>query len=255
MTDIYRDGTYVKNNPSLHEEDSEYKVRYIRALLERLRFESDPIRVLDIGGGAGIVAAQVCRYLSAGGARVECHAFDLSPDMLAAQRRNNPYLSLATSNFDQIKAFPGYDLALLIDVIEHIPENGRMADEVDRLSRYVLYNIPTERNLLDWLRNIYTGGRYYPLQTASLGHVHFFSAATARRFVASHHRLRYWLFPDFSGHVLRAPHPDYVWQRENRLRRAELSLSRFVYRYLKPIAPYLIQGSLFILADGRGRQG
>ena len=48
MTDIYQDGTYIDNNPSLHREDSEYKSRYIRTLLEGLRFDGSPIRVLDM---------------------------------------------------------------------------------------------------------------------------------------------------------------------------------------------------------------
>ena len=255
MTDIYQDGTYIDNNPSLHREDSEYKSRYIRTLLEGLRFDGSPIRVLDIGGGAGIVAARVCQFLSAGGVRVDCHAFDLSQEMLAVQRANNPHITLATSDFEQIRSSGGYDLALLIDVIEHIPDNAKVADDVDTLARFVLYNIPTERNLLDWLRNIYLGGRYYPLQTASLGHVHFFSAREARAFVAAHHRVLRWVFPDFCGHLFTSPHPDYVQQRGNRLRRMELLLSRMIYKYLRPIAPWLIQGSLFVLAESRWRNG
>jgi SAM-dependent methyltransferase len=249
---IYSDGTYVAANPTLHAEDSEYKFRYIRGLLEGLRFDRDPIRVLDIGGGAGLVAAQVCEWLATKGARVECSAFDLSPEMLAVQRRNNPRIAVATSDFEEIRKTGAYDVALLIDVIEHIPDNGRRADEVDSLSRYIVYNIPTERNLLDRLRNLYMQGRYYAAQTASLGHLHFFSATSAKRFVGAHHRLLRWVFPDFCGHLLDSPHPDYTRQRANRLRRAELVFSRLIYRYLRPIAPYLIQGSLFILAEGRG---
>lgn len=254
MTNIYQDGTYLENNPSLHVEDSEYKFFYIRSLLQGLSLVGEPIRVLDIGGGAGIVAAQVCRFLSEKGAQVECHAFDLSADMLEKQRVNNPFVTLATSDFEQIRSCGKYHLSLLIDVIEHIPDNASVADEVNRLSQYVLYNIPTERNLLDWLRNIYMSGRYYELQTASLGHVHFFSASAAKHFVRTHHRMLRHVFPDFSGHMLYSPYPDYVKQRANRLRRAEFIFSRFVYKYLRWLAPRLIQGSLFILAESRTRQ-
>lgn len=251
MSDIYQDGTYLQNNPSLHEEDSEYKFRYIRTLLHDLSFVGGPVRVLDIGGGVGVIAAQVCRFLSAGGIRVECHAFDLSEDMLTKQKANNPFITLGTSDFEQIRNNGKYHLALLIDVIEHIPDNVSFADEVNRLSQYVLYNIPIERNLLDWLRNIYMSGRYYALQTASLGHVHFFSASSAQRFVRTHHRMLRSIFPDFSGHMLDSPHPGYVKQRANRLRRAELNFSRFAYRRINWLAPWLIQGSLFILAESR----
>jgi hypothetical protein len=251
MTDIYRDGTYLENNPSLHEEDSEYKFHYMRQLLKGLCFAGEPIRVLDIGGGAGIIGAQVCQLLAAGGIRVECHAFDLSAEMLARQKVNNPFLTLVTSDFEQIRNSGKYHLTLLIDVIEHIPDSVSLAGEVNQISQYVLYNIPTEQNLLDWLRNKYLSGQYYESQTASIGHIHFFSASSAKRFVQEHHQILETIFADFSGHLLDSPHPDYVKQRNNRLRLAELRFSRFIYRRLNWLAPWLIQGSLFILAESK----
>lgn len=254
MTNIYQDGTYLEKNPSLHEEDSEYKFSYIRKLLLDVRPEGERFRVLDIGGGAGLVAAQVCQFLSTKGVPVECHAFDLSTDMLAKQKANNPFVTLATSDFKEIKNCGAYDLALLIDVIEHIPDNDSIADEVDRLSSYVIYNIPIEYNLLDWLRNIYLSGRYYASQTASIGHVHFFSVSSAKKFIRAHHRMLRYSFPDFSGHLLDSHHPDYVKQRANSLRRAELRFSRFVYKWFNWLAPWLIQGSLFVLAERSTRK-
>mgnify|MGYP000261650339 CR=1 FL=1 len=253
MSNIYQDGTYIQNNPSLHEEDSEYKLGYICTLLEELCFEGESVRVLDVGGGSGVLAAQVCRFLAARGVLVECYAFDLSEDMLARQKANNPFMVLATSDFELIRNRGEYHCALLIDVIEHIPDNDSFADEVNYLSKYVLYNIPIERNLLDWLRNVYMCGQYYVLQTISLGHVHFFSVSSAKRFVRAHHWLLRSIFADFSGHMLDSPHPDHVRQRGGRLRRAELNFSRFVYRRINWLAPWLIQGSLFILAKSRTR--
>jgi SAM-dependent methyltransferase len=251
MTNIYRDGTYIENNPSLHEEDSYYKFRYLRVLLNELQLENESLRILDIGGGAGVVAAKVCQFLSEKVVHVECHAFDLSEEMLARQKANNPFLTLATSDFEQIRHRGMYNLTLLIDVIEHIPENASVAEQVSEISQYVLYNIPTEKNLFDWLRNLYFSGRYYETQAATIGHIHFFSPASAKRFVRNYHRVLGIIFPDFSGHVLESPHPDYVKQRASRLRLAELRCSRFIYRRLNWLAPWLIQGSLFILAESK----
>ena len=249
---IYRDGTYLSNNPTLHGEDSDYKFAYIRQLLSRCAFAGPSVHILDVGGGCGGIAALVCEQLAQQGLQVECHAFDLSPAMLEQQRVNNPYNTLATSDFAQIRE-QRYDLALLIDVIEHIPDNGPLADVVDHISRHVIYNIPIERNLFDWLRNLYMKRRYYALQNESLGHVHFYSYGGAKRFVRAHHRLVDWIFPDYHRHLLESDFPDYVVQRMNRLRGLELLVSRLIYRFLKPLAPWLIQGSLFILADSRGR--
>jgi SAM-dependent methyltransferase len=249
---IYRDGTYLRNNPTLHGEDSEYKFAYIQQLLARCAFAGPSVRVLDIGGGSGGIAALVCQHLVNQGLQVECHAFDLSPEMLAQQRANNPYNTLATSDFGQIRK-QRYDLALLIDVIEHIPDNGPVADDVDQIAQHIIYNIPIERNLVDWLRNLYMKRRYYALQTESLGHVHFYSYGGAKRFVRAHHRPIDWIFPDYPSHLLESDFPDYVAQRTNRLRGLELSISRLIYRFLKPLSPWLIQGSLFTLAESKVR--
>lgn len=254
MSDIYRDGSYIALNPSLHEEDSDYKFKYISSLLREIRFGTAPIRVLDIGGGAGVIAAKVCHELAGGRpGRVECHALDLSPEALALQRKNNPYCTLATSDSAEIEAVGSYDLALLIDVIEHIPDNAATASMVDRISRHAIYNIPTEINLVDLLRNAYMRGRYYPGQEASLGHVHFYSATGAKRFVRTHHRrLHRAIFPDFAAHSIESPAPNYVRQRANRLMLLELKISRLIAAYLRPLAPHIVQGSLFMRVECRG---
>ena len=253
MSDIYRDGSYISLNPSLHEEDSDYKFKYISTLLREISFGTAAIRVLDIGGGAGVIAAKVCHELAGGRpGRVECHALDLSPEALALQRKNNPYCTLATSDAEEIRKAGGYDLTLLIDVIEHIPLNGETASMVDQISHHAIYNIPTEINLVDLLRNAYMRGRYYPGQEASLGHIHFFSASSAKAFVSRHHRrLRRAIFPDFAAHSLESPAPNYVRQRANRLMLLELKISRWIAAYLRPLAPHIVQGSLFMLAECR----
>jgi len=249
---IYRDGTYLRNNPTLHGEDADYKFTYIRQLLKRCAFAGPSVRILDVGGGGGTIAALLCEHLSQQGLQVECHAFDLSLDMLEQQRANNPYNTLVTSDFAEI-CEQRYDLALLIDVIEHIPDNGPVADDIDRIARHVIYNIPIERNLFDWMRDLYMRRRYYVAQTESLGHVHFYSYLDVKRFVRTHHLLVDAIFPDYPGHLLESAFPGYIAQRANRLRGLELSISRMIYRFLKPFAPWLIQGSLFVLADSRAR--
>ena len=75
---IYRDGTYLRNNPTLHGEDTDYKFNYIRRLLKRCAFAGPSVRILDVGGGGGAIAALLCEHLAQQGLKVECHAFDLS---------------------------------------------------------------------------------------------------------------------------------------------------------------------------------
>ena len=103
IEDIYIGGIYVQNNPSLHEEDADHKFSRIRDLLDSCEFNNSPVRILDVGGGAGSLARLVCDYLVGQGYETSCDAYDRSEEMLAAQLRNNTYINLGTSDFTKIQ--------------------------------------------------------------------------------------------------------------------------------------------------------
>jgi hypothetical protein len=250
---MYRDGSYIAQNPSLHMEDVSYKLTYLLELLKDEKFSERGIRILDIGGGAGLIAVELCKKLSSRGIKVECVGLDLSLEMLAVQQANNSYMVATTDELATAVAMGPYDLTLLIDVIEHVPEPFILAEEIDRISDRILYNIPTEINLFDFLKNIYMRGQYYPMQKKSLGHLHFFSWNSAKRFIRKNHRAIRWQFPAYAAHVLSSNHPGYRRQLNSRLRKAELTLSRLIQKTLPIIAPYIVQGSMFVLSHSRTR--
>ena len=47
MKQIYEDGTYLENNPSWHEEDSPWKAKQIRRIIEKNSLT--PKRIYEIG--------------------------------------------------------------------------------------------------------------------------------------------------------------------------------------------------------------
>ena len=249
MANIYDDGTYLQNNPMLHEEDSLYKADYICGLLESINFTGACVKVLDVGGGAGLVSYEVCNFLHNKGFEVECHAFDLSDDMLAIQQKNNPYITRTGKDISDFLGHGVYDLTLLIDVIEHIDRHQDFSQKIDSISEYFVYNIPIEYNFLDFFRNLLMGLNYYKKQTLFLGHLHFFSVNSAKNFVRSHHILCRWIFPDYYGHLLSSSDSSYVKQRARFLRNFELRISNFIYTYMKKLSPWLIHTSIFILAS------
>ncbi|WP_165922990.1 class I SAM-dependent methyltransferase [Sulfurirhabdus autotrophica] len=245
---IYSDGTYIEHNPSLHQEDSAYKMTYLESLLETIEWPKGLIRILDVGGGAGILGWLVCEWFHQHGYTVECWALDLSEEMLALQRAHNPYITETRLGGMEQLGNQDFDLALVIDVIEHVPEHHLFSEALNRRAKYILYNIPIEQNLFDVLRNLYMRGRYYALQTKSLGHVHFFTPGAAKAFVRVHHQLLGTRFSHFAMHLLTTDHPAYKIQLQHRLRYVELKLSAWIRRWLCSLAPWLVQGSLFILA-------
>ena len=58
---IYRDGSYLKNNPSWHIEESPFKVRQIQRMMKRQKLA--PKTVCDVGCGAGLVLAELQPHL------------------------------------------------------------------------------------------------------------------------------------------------------------------------------------------------
>ena len=85
---IYRDGSYLKNNPSWHIEESPFKVRQIRRMMTQQNLA--PKTLCDVGCGAGLVLAELQPYLPSD---CVCWGYDVSPDALAmSAKRGNENL-------------------------------------------------------------------------------------------------------------------------------------------------------------------
>lgn len=248
---IYSDGTYTKLNPTLHAEDSVYKMSYVIKLLEKVEWNRSGVKILDIGGGAGELGKLVCDWFAANGYTVFMSALDVAEEMINVQKNNNPCIKKTYVGDIEKLGEEQFDLVLMIDVIEHIEDCEQFADRLNNYATYIIYNIPTEINLIDTLRDIAMCKRYYPLQTKSLGHVHFFSANSAARFVASHHKKIRTIFAEYTLYVLTSPHLSYVNQRKRFIRRIELMISVAIQKLLPRLAPHIVQGSLFCLAKSK----
>lgn len=248
---IYSDGTYTKLNPTLHAEDSAYKMSYIAKLLGKVQWNHPEVKILDIGGGAGELGRLVCDWFIANGYTVCASVLDVAEEMISIQKQNNPYIKNSYIGDIETLGEEQFDLVLMVDVIEHIQNCEQVADKLNNYTTHIIYNIPTEINLVDTLRNIAMRKRYYPLQTESLGHVHFFSARSAAKFIERHHEKIISIFAEYALYVLTSPHPDYINQRKRRVRRIELMISAAIQKLLPRLAPYIVQGSLFCLAKSK----
>ena len=82
MTDIYNNNSYLEKNPTLHTEDSEFKFENIKRFLSSIVVKYNRIKILDIGGGAGIIGKLVLEFFLDSGNIVTFHYLDLSKEML-----------------------------------------------------------------------------------------------------------------------------------------------------------------------------
>lgn len=249
MTDIYNDRSYISNNPGLHREDSVFKFDQIVSLLRKVQIHANKIKILDIGGGAGELGFMVANYFKCQGIDVNFYALDLSEEMLAIQSKKNPYI-VNTWNCSVVDCpDEQFDLALMIDVIEHIPGKDIVAERLNRLCKNIIYNIPIQINLFDLLRELANHRRYYSEQTRLIGHVHFFTYVSARRFIDRYYRRVSSFFKPYCFMMLASCDPQYVELRRSRVRLAEVKLSCWIAKHLAWLAPWVVQGSMFALVN------
>lgn len=191
VEDLYLTDEYVVKNPSLHEEDSPWKIGKIKPLIDRFadRFNGDEIDLLDVGGGAGVILDAVSTYTrEKHGMNVNKFALDLSPAILEIQRRRNPDLKKAL-NEDIRRTSLGdkeIDLTLLIDVLEHVPDPEKALEELARISKYVIFKVPLEDNLLLNTSNYLRGGKPRQHAIETIGHINVYNFDSLRREIEEH---------------------------------------------------------------------
>ncbi len=249
MSDIYNDQSYVANNPQLHREDSAFKFEQIAGLLEQIQIHENRIKILDVGGGAGVLGGMAAEYFTGKGVGVEFVALDLSAEMLGVQAQSNPHIVRIWNCSVVDCPEKEFDLVLMIDVIEHIQNKDMAANRLNEIGKNVIYNIPIQINVVDLLRNAVNRGLYYSEQTRLIGHVHFFSYASARRFVDRHHHRIVSSFKPYCVLMLGSRDLQYVELRKGRVRLAEVKISCWIAKYLPWLAPWVVQGSMFTLVS------
>lgn len=180
---LYSSDDYIIKNPTLHEEDSPWKISLITPLVDTLMtdFDRDEVNLLDVGGGAGLISSRVSAYLAKKyNKRVNKYALDLSPGMLSVQELNNPDMKMALNEDIRETSLPDkcIDLILMIDTIEHIPEPDKALRELKRISSHVIFKVPLEDNLKCKINDIATGGEYKKALIEKLGHINVYNISS-----------------------------------------------------------------------------
>jgi SAM-dependent methyltransferase len=165
---IYTDGTYLRNNPGWHADDSAWKAGHVAAMLARHGLA--PRTVCEVGCGSGEILVQLARRLPAG---TRYCGYDISPDAHAlAARKSGGALEFRLG--DLLAEEASFDLALAMDVFEHVEDYFDFLRRLRGKARHKIFHIPLELSVL-------AVARTRPLLDArrSVGHLHHFSKETA----------------------------------------------------------------------------
>ena len=165
---IYSDGTYLTNNPGWHADDSAWKAGHVARMLERHGLA--PASVCEVGCGSGEIVVQLAGRLAAGTRIV---GYDISPDAFALCSRKaggNIQFRLA----DLLAEEERFDLALAIDVFEHVEDCYGFVRGLRDRARHKIYHIPLDLSALAVAR-----GSKLMAMRRSVGHIHYFTKETA----------------------------------------------------------------------------
>lgn len=169
---VYRDGSYLKYNPSWHIEESPFKVRQILRMISRQKLA--PESICDVGCGAGLVLAELQPHLPAD---CVCWGYDISPDALAMSAdRGNEKLKFRLSDIRQDECDTYFDLLLMLDVFEHVEDYIGLVRAVRSKAKQKLFHIPLDLSVQAVLRR-----NGLLLRRDHHAHLHYFTKETALR--------------------------------------------------------------------------
>jgi cyclopropane fatty-acyl-phospholipid synthase-like methyltransferase len=165
--DIYNSGRYQENNPTWHEEDSVWKAEQVFTMLRR--HDLAPQTVCEIGCGVGGVVTALAERMPG----VEFTGYDISRAAIeAARARAGAGITFVCG--DAFEETASFDLALSLDVFEHVPDYLGFLERMRGKAHYKIYHIPLDMNVQAVLRQA-------PIlhARAKVGHLHYFSKETA----------------------------------------------------------------------------
>jgi SAM-dependent methyltransferase len=165
--DIYRDGRYLQKNDSWHEEDSPYKAGIVGKIIDANRIE--PKSIADIGCGSGLVAELIAKAYP----NAQVDGYDISPDAASFwKKRKAPNLSFKLE--DYARSDGQYELAMCLDVFEHVEDYYGFLRSIRPRSRHIVFNIPLDMSVIKLVTPGIRRARN------EVGHLHYFNVYSAQ---------------------------------------------------------------------------
>tara|TARA_B100000963_G_C22496188_1_gene611559 strand:+ start:107 stop:835 length:729 start_codon:yes stop_codon:yes gene_type:complete len=162
-----KNGEYFEKNPTWHVEDSPWKARQIYNIINRNSLSVKSI--VEVGCGAGEILNQLYTLLPND---IKFTGYDISSDALnLAKERTKSRLKYKLKDF--LKEDKKFDLALLIDVFEHVDNYLGFLRSCRTKSLYSIFHIPLDISAQATIRNLQISARN------EVGHLHYFTKDTA----------------------------------------------------------------------------
>lgn len=171
MKSIYSDSNseYLALTKSWHAEDSPWKAKQILKLIKRNKLF--PNSIAEVGCGVGEILYSLNRKIENN--EITFKGYDIAPDAIKiANSKTVSNVEFYCEDFTNLKDVK-FDLLLMIDVFEHVPDYLDFIEKCNNKSTYKIFHIPLDIHLSGILRNKLIAARN------SVGHLHYFTKETA----------------------------------------------------------------------------
>jgi methyltransferase family protein len=161
---IYEDGEYAKHQKTWHVEESEWKANYILKLFRQNSI--NPKSVGEVGCGAGEILLTLHKNMPD-----DTHfvGYDIAPQLEAMwETRSRDRLRFLREDF--LAGTENFDVALYIDIVEHIEDYIGFLRKIKERSEYKVIKIPLEVSAVKAML-----GHKYSDSRKEYGHLHFFN--------------------------------------------------------------------------------
>ncbi len=168
--DRYSDGRYLAANPTWDEEESPWKTSLLLQILERNGVV--PATVCDVGCGSGRMLQDLHQRLPAMTRLVGYEVSSVAFERCRSKESDRLSFVLGTLQDDPSGAV--YDLALAMDVMEHVEDFYGFLRQLREHSHRQVLHIPLDVSVQTVLRS-----RPFAVRRDTVGHIHFFTKETA----------------------------------------------------------------------------
>lgn len=162
--EMYASGDYLKNHPSWDIEDSPWKATKIVEILEEKNIM--PTSICEIGCGAGYVMAELRKSYP----QSDLFGYDIAEDASKFWSNHQPLnIEFKIGDFFVLNQRK-YDVILLLDVIEHLPDPLNFLSNLHGQAKYYVFHIPLDLSALTVFveKSILEGRRIN-------GHIHYYT--------------------------------------------------------------------------------
>lgn len=167
---------YIKKNPNLHKEDSDFKAKLVIPNIDKFIEETGKkeYRMIDIGAGSGAISYKLKNYYSQKGIILKIDINDLSPAHLAEAKKLLKEADFIKGDIRELK-LKKYDLAICLDVVEHTERPKEFITRIMEICDCAILKVPLENSFFFKLFNIFSLGKWYRNLKNQFGHIYFFN--------------------------------------------------------------------------------